>query len=356
MGQVRFALALIVLVSHAGYTMNTIGSLCSVQAFYVLSGIYMAAVWNTKYSKIQNGTKYFLFNRFLRLWPTYITLLILTFLVYEGFGRPTGNDDYLFTLFREIERVGFTLKNSGMILLSILLLGQDIVSVNEQLHYLLPVRQSWSIASEVLFYLTVPFFISKSLYKFYFIGFVILMTGKYIVLKHFGLRWSYFFPFWNFGYFLLGCGLYYISLLSPVESFILRFKQFRIYVIIAVLLVLFRFGDSSFERGGIAHHFTFITIFSIAAVFLFDKSVKRIDLFLGNISYGVYLNHFLVIVVATLLGLQGHALLIFTLSTSILLSYLTEKLIQKNIDRRRNEFTQLQALKRFKLAELLTGK
>ncbi|MBN9114179.1 MAG: acyltransferase, partial [Pandoraea sp.] len=77
-------LALIVLTSHVGLGGGSIGALASVQVFFVLSGVYMAAVWQVKYCHLSSGAWHFYLNRALRLWPTYILLLLLTWLTYAA--------------------------------------------------------------------------------------------------------------------------------------------------------------------------------------------------------------------------------------------------------------------------------
>lgn len=350
MGLVRFALALIVLMTHSGYAVftfsgiqfATIGALASVQVFFVLSGVYMAAVWQTKYNKLDNGMIYFFINRALRLWPTYICLMALTLLAYILLGHPAVGDMQLFTLFREVETRGLDGIRTIMLGLSVLLFGQDFVSFNADLHYLLPVRQSWSIATELLFYLMVPLLCRAPSVRYLLVGFLVLMGVKYLSLIHFGWRYSYFIPFGNFGHFLLGVGLYSILSNRHVEKIRSGIKSLKIPVFVGLLTIFFTFKKANFESG-LAHHFAFVFIFSVAVVLLFDSSINRIDIFLGNISYGIYLNHFLMLVVGNLLGFKEVALLLFTLSSSMLLSFFMEKIIQAPIDRQRYKLTKLRA-------------
>ena len=88
MGILRFLLALSVIASHASgvgiplpnekqypmWASYLIDGRHSVALFFIISGFYMAMILNTKY---QNNTLRFYGNRFLRLWPTYIIVLIL---------------------------------------------------------------------------------------------------------------------------------------------------------------------------------------------------------------------------------------------------------------------------------------
>lgn len=70
----RIFLALAVVVSHNHFAAATSGYL-AVLAFFVISGFFMAMVLNERYAG-RTGTFYA--ARFLRLWPAYITVLVLT--------------------------------------------------------------------------------------------------------------------------------------------------------------------------------------------------------------------------------------------------------------------------------------
>jgi peptidoglycan/LPS O-acetylase OafA/YrhL len=332
MGIIRFALAIVVVLGHVGYGAQTIGGLASVQAFFVLSGIYMAAVYRSKYGAMPNGALTFFYNRALRLWPTYLLLLVLTLVAYIAFGRPQSGDMEIFRLFRSIEQEGITQMNGLMLFLSVVLFGQDVASVVEPMHLMLPVRQSWSIASELLFYLSVPFLARNARWKLLLGSFVLLMALKYALLVGVDWRYSYFLPFGNFGYFALGFGLFHLFLEPGPEAIRSKVARFRPLILGCTVLALYLFGEASFERGELVRHFVFIGCFSAAAILLFEKATNRLDILLGNVSYGIYLNHFLVLAVGNLLGLPGIQLLIFTLAGSLALGFMVEKYVQKPID------------------------
>src|SRR5258708_24774734 len=76
MGTLRTIFALAVAIAHAGglrgyWPMN--GD-TAVQAFYVVSGFYMALVFTEKYSTLASPARTFWLNRYLRLPPAYILL------------------------------------------------------------------------------------------------------------------------------------------------------------------------------------------------------------------------------------------------------------------------------------------
>ena len=57
--------------------MRLMGGVVAVQAFYIISGFYMALILNTKYVGA-GAYRVFIGNRFLRIYPVYWVVLILT--------------------------------------------------------------------------------------------------------------------------------------------------------------------------------------------------------------------------------------------------------------------------------------
>ena len=72
MGLIRFFLAYSVVVGHFLYfpTFRLIGTDTAVEAFFIISGFYIAMILNGRYSSIKD----FWINRFLRLYPAYIVI------------------------------------------------------------------------------------------------------------------------------------------------------------------------------------------------------------------------------------------------------------------------------------------
>jgi peptidoglycan/LPS O-acetylase OafA/YrhL len=76
MGMLRFALAMVVACAHAGIV--ALPGDTPVQAFYAISGFYMTLVLDKKYGASQRDLTLFYSNRFLRLFPVYALVLVLT--------------------------------------------------------------------------------------------------------------------------------------------------------------------------------------------------------------------------------------------------------------------------------------
>jgi peptidoglycan/LPS O-acetylase OafA/YrhL len=82
MGLLRFLLAVSVILNHAGllYGFGFVGGSTAVEAFFIISGFYITLILNEKYIKANNSYKLFITNRFLRLYPFYWIVLILSLL------------------------------------------------------------------------------------------------------------------------------------------------------------------------------------------------------------------------------------------------------------------------------------
>jgi len=75
MGIIRFLLALAVVGAHSNshQLLKFVGGEVAVQAFYVISGFYMAMIVRTYSTK-----KKFWISRYLRLYPAYIVCALLS--------------------------------------------------------------------------------------------------------------------------------------------------------------------------------------------------------------------------------------------------------------------------------------
>ncbi|MGC4031390.1 MAG: hypothetical protein QM754_06565 [Tepidisphaeraceae bacterium] len=89
MGLLRLFLAICVLVVHSGSPLASffVGGPPAVQAFFAISGFYMAMILSEKYPPGRAGTALFWLNRALRLAPTYLLVLAVT--VAWVYTRPT---------------------------------------------------------------------------------------------------------------------------------------------------------------------------------------------------------------------------------------------------------------------------
>lgn len=168
MGLFRLLLAIAVVMSHSGGSLPwgfhlTSGSI-SVQAFYIISGFYMALIVSEKYEYRSNGTWLFYSNRALRLYPLFWTFLLLALLLelykktsptfIDIFGLPLTPLLYflfanIFILFQDTALFLHVDPSHGQISLAL-----DYAQANASAYLLVP--QAWSIGVEIWFYVLAP--------------------------------------------------------------------------------------------------------------------------------------------------------------------------------------------------------
>lgn len=159
MGFLRTFMAISVLVAHAAFPLpwfGGFGAQAAVNAFYVVSGFYMALVLNEKYTRpIDNVT--FWINRYIHLYPKFLVGLGLAIaLNVLWFGDPTRG------VFQSLSRAGaayYIFSNVTMIGLDwtrfvcfpmngASCVHPDLVNINVP---------SWTISTEIAFYIAAPF-------------------------------------------------------------------------------------------------------------------------------------------------------------------------------------------------------
>lgn len=334
MGILRFLLALSVIASHAGYigipfpdqkpydiwAMSLVQGTQSVALFYIISGFYMAMVLNTKYK--EKTIKFYL-NRFLRLWPTYIIVLILACIF-----TPVGSN-----IVRVLSDCGIMIK-IYVWFCNLFILGTDsfwLVSIdNCQVHYLpayinassngssfLINPPSFSIGIEILFYIMAPFILRslKKTWIFFFIGvlyfFYFILSGNFNIIYQYHL-----FPS-SFIYFALGALAWHYSNNS---NFVLTEKKILIAFIVCIGLM---FTYTLFPM-------IIILCFTIMVPYLFELTKNsKTDRLIGELSYSLYIVHYPVLTYLKSVNVpplySGVTCLLITLVISIIIHFMVEK-------------------------------
>ncbi|TFF36154.1 acyltransferase family protein [Mucilaginibacter psychrotolerans] len=255
MGKIRFLLALSVITAHCGPILGLeLLSAEAVQAFFVISGFYMALVLNEKYIGANWSYKLFITNRYLRVAPVYWAVLVLTILF--SFVVGVYRNWIMWPILSSYQMVNPGFVSFGyLILTNIFIFGQDLVvllgidpasgelffttnfwNTNPPLYSFLFLPQAWTLGLELSFYLIAPFLLRKG-----FVRVVLFMTisvaVRLLVFFYFGLRndpWSYrFFPSELF-FFLLGYFSYRIYLF-------IKNKSTPRYINLALLYLLLAF-------------------------------------------------------------------------------------------------------------------
>lgn len=364
MGIIRLILAISVVVSHSGplFGINFVGGTKAVELFFIISGFYMSLVLNEKY-KEKNSNKVFYWSRIFRLYPLYLLLLFLTCIVQYIIFKTNPEISTTLSFFIENK---YNFNSSVIIFLvfeNILLFGQEIIffltpnemgsivftedfsSEKMHLHNYMFIPQSWSISVELLFYLVAPFIVRKKIKSLLLIltfGLFIWVLLKGINLNH--DPWNHrFFPY-VIVYFLLGAFSYkFYYWLSKSKNFKIDKKYFTkialFLLIINVLILIFYFKLPIKLTNEVKYNIYIVFfVFSLPVIFEFTK-MNKIDGFIGELSYPIYLSHLLVILILSSFQLNvelNSALTIFcTLIFSIFLLVIfikpLEKIRQKRI-------------------------
>lgn len=354
MGLLRFFLAFCVVNVHGHLIgMNLFPADAAVQSFYVISGFYMAMVLNEKYNS--PGVTYFDFflSRFFRIAPAYFLIFFLTIIAgliaWVGFGTQIAPFSQWNLLFDKISA-------SSLIALGVpqlILFGLDAVhffTIGEfgelvftpqfsqepiQLWRLLAVPQAWSLAVELYFYCLAPFIVRRSP-KFLFLLIVCSFAIRLTMAVLFEDRldpWSYrFFPS-ELMFFLCGSLAYRLSKVTipTTTNWPIKVVSGLTFLIILVAGMVGRYG-----LGGRVLFFSPIAIgilfLALPKLFSLTKNI-RVDRYIGELSYPLYISHMLVIWTADLIFVQGSLQLRLAICFgSIFLAILIYELLDRRVD------------------------
>lgn len=318
MGILRLLLAIIVLSSHSQF-FGFVGGLSSaqiaVQMFFIISGFlisYILTEVNT-YTRV----RHFYINRFIRLYPAYFFICIITLFFYF-FNYYEFN--YFLDAYRNLppEAVIYLIFTNATLLLQDLsfflaIENSDLVFSSNYLdsEILIPngllIGPSWTLGIEISFYIIAPFIIKKRkiLFIFLVLSFTIFFINRYI--NHLGHYdpWTYrFFPT-QLSLFLLGAVShqfimpFFTNLLS--NNFVTLSNKVTYIFILSLLMYFYIFSNINMHRlfqGGLLYGCLLLTL---PFLFIFN-SKYRLDRFIGNLSYPVYLVHELVMKIGHSIG------------------------------------------------------
>jgi peptidoglycan/LPS O-acetylase OafA/YrhL len=314
MGLIRFLLAMSVVAAHSAPILGLtfVGGKIAVQSFFVISGFYISLILNEKYPAGARGTLLFYGNRFLRIYPIYWAVLLLTaaaggaVLLFGwhsivgyiwGVSQDFSADKLLFLFASNVGILGIDLSSFMRFDLPHLAFTANWTAYKPQPSYLYLVPQAWSLSIEILVYAVAPFLFRRS------IG---LLAA--ILIASFAARtcaydagfkydpWDYrFFPF-ELGLFVAGA-LFYRAYRS-VLVFRMPSAGWASLGIAVAGIVLYpllpQIGHPIVGFPGT--EMVFLAVFSlcIPGVFALSKN-WLVDRWLGELSYPIYLCHLFVI-------------------------------------------------------------
>ena len=313
MGLIRFILALSVIVSHCGsvFGLNLVGGNTAVQAFYVISGFYMSLILNEKYVHQKHAFRLFITNRFLRLFPIYWVVLLLTALfslflfhhpdagrpqysiwqVYAEYSGRMNPGSLLFLTFTNL----FLFFQDTVMFMGLnpdtgrLFFTSNYLNTRPELFNFLFIPQAWTIGVELLFYLVAPVIVRRNLKV---VGGIMLgsMVLRAILYKN-GLHhnpWTYrFFPT-ELVWFLAGNLSY--AIYKQARSWQVKTAYLNtLWLAVVGCSIFYSCVNFPFQKN------VYFLFFSLALPFVFLRTKNsRLDAFVGDLSYPLYLSHFLV--------------------------------------------------------------
>lgn len=305
MGSIRLFLAFAVLMSHAGVCdIEIIPGHVAVQAFFIISGFYMSLILSQKYNNC--GFSVFYINRLLRLFPTYLIVLLVSLGVLFVFdvGIFTGIDRFekVFTrsLFMALSYFWTNIAIIGQEILFLLGVDADNYSFYWDSngtaplkgYYYVLVPQAWSLSMELYFYLLAPFILRL---RVYWIGFIfVLSLGLRLFIISNGPEYDLLarkcFPA-ELCLFLLGSLSYFLFTL--IRGYKNKYSLGLIsWAALLAVLIFYEQIDKTYALILLAS----AAFISIPFIFKLTKD-SRTDRFLGNISYPIYIVHFLIVAI-----------------------------------------------------------
>lgn len=338
MGLIRVLLALSVVFFHAipQFKLPLVSATLAIKTFFMISGFYMSLILHKKYVGKNRAYKLFITNRILRLMPTYWVVLLLTFLfvlISLKLGVHGRLPDYA------SRYSSLSLNNLPSLTLDIiqnltLILTNNYFTRNVQANLFVP--QAWTLQFEFLFYFLAPLIVIKNRAILFL---VVLLIINYIVfhfqLLNFSLSLYQFFN--SLTFFLMGSVAYLIY--SKLKHQKIQKPVLIIFSAFAICLTLF-YSAVPFPTV----YFRFIHLndwiyylgmfFSLPFIFILSEE-SVVDSLLGELSYPIYISHFLVISVIQSIAPKIQetvflaSVLIFTFFFSVILVKFLEKPINK---------------------------
>lgn len=285
MGFFRLFLALLVVTTHIFYP-YWFGHF-AVFGFYIISGYLMTLVMHKKYTYSSGGVFRFCINRIVRIYPAYVLVLLMSILSFYLIGDESREFNVALGFPRDINEW----------FQNLVIIGMD----NTYSTRVIP--PAWALSVELVFYLLIALGLSKNIFITALWFSVSLCITVYLIVFGFDFSDRYFTVWAASLPFSIGAMLfYYKSYFSRVSLFI-SWKLIAVlacYTYISPVLIL-KLSEEDFFYFLINPH-GFVMYFNIVLmVMVFVKltaesyfKTNKLDKLAGDLSYPVYLSHWLV--------------------------------------------------------------
>lgn len=307
MGLIRFALAMVVVFGHMpGRPYFPMPGADAVQAFFVISGFYTALILDGKYTDLG----LFYTNRALRIFPMYWLVALISAVAIFGFGAFFRNDPAEMAL--AYGQAGPAL---ALGFANLAILGQDVLyffSLNPESGEFafnpefnrsaetmvgaapLVVPQAWSLAIELMFYAIAPF-ILRGGWKLMLAIAAVSLALRIGIPELIDVRPSR----WPDKAFPAALCLFMIGMLGYQFRHILTRapKQLGIIAQLVILALVLNY-NTLFEDARVGR-LILLPLIALSLPLIFEAyRNSRIDRWIGDLSYPIYIVHILVISLA----------------------------------------------------------
>ena len=334
MGFFRALLAILVVIAHISGGVGLTAGMVAVFSFYTLSGYLITRVVCTSYSDGLNGLRAFILNRFLRLYPTYWFIAIVSLgivLVFPQLAVALNGDLHL-------------PKSIVDTVAQVTIVGLHKISYLNHSRLLPP---AWSLNVEIIYYALISVLLGRT--RWVAMGWwVASLVLASITVVHNDIHAAYFTIWGPSICFATGAVIYHF--IPPMRDFsgpqaFVRFAPFVIIVAVAFA------PDLGFSVPEIALVYSAIPLTVLAIVTLQARwdapRMHRIDEVMGDISYPIFLSHWplAVLVSGLLLGGAGlsSSLFFVTLPVVLLFSLLVNRFVEAPLRVLRSKIRQTAA-------------
>ncbi len=304
MGLIRVLLALSVVFDHSVPFVLTgtrfVGGLTAVEAFFLISGFYMALVLEGKY---EGRKRVFYRNRFLRIYPTYWAAMAVAVLAgafvasADRFGMLLALKPGWPAIVLMLSANALLFGSGAMMFLSVTghglafapaLWGQPASSQLFRYHY---IPQAWTLPLELTFYLLAPFLVRRTR----------LLAG--LVAGAFAVRLITYRVFgavdpWNYRFFPSELGLFCTGMLVHDARIWLkpRIDLARWGAPALAVMVVFTLFYEFTPLPEALRVYAYVGALAVSLPSIFERfKTSRLDRELGELSYPIYICHNIVL-------------------------------------------------------------
>ena len=287
-----------------------------VDIFFVLSGYLITQIIHTKLQSNSFSFKEFYRNRIRRIFPAMILVVLTTFLI-----------GYLFLFPSELEQLGKHIQSSAFFYQNFRLIGE--VGYWDEAAQLKPLLHFWSLSIEEQFYLFWPFVI-LILYKLRLNLFISLLAIflLLIVIPQFTSIDIFYHSFARFWELAFG-GLIYASISKFNTSKYIGQLQLIIFILFIVSVGV-SYGNTTFNL--LKTLFVVVTTGLLILSITTNQNHKILSssplVFLGLISFPLYLWHYVFLSYIHIFGLEVQSYGMWIVLASVFISYLTYRFVE----------------------------